>query len=159
MKVGDTLSAALGALADKPLPLDDGRTTTLASASAAGKALVLFFYPKSGTPGCTAEACSFRDAFAGFKDAGAEVLGVSSDPPKANALWKESHRLPFPLATDEGGALRKALGVQPTLFVLPGRETFVFDKAGALLLRFSAQLATHEHVTNALAALKAAAAK
>lgn len=155
MKVGDTLSAALGDLAAKPLPLDDGTTTTtLSSASAAGKALVLFFYPKAATPGCTAEACSFRDAFSGFKDVGAEVLGISSDSPKANAVWRENHRLPFPLATDAGGSLRKALGVQPTLFVLPGRETFVFDKCGKLLLRFNSQLATQEHVTNALAALK-----
>jgi peroxiredoxin Q/BCP len=155
MKVGDTLSAALGALADAPLPLDDGTTTTLSAASKAGKALVLFFYPKSGTPGCTAEACSFRDSFSVFRDAGAEVLGISSDSPGANAQWKEANRLPFALATDAKGRLRSALGVQPTLWVLPGRETFVFDKAGALLLRFNSQTQATEHVAQALKALGA----
>jgi peroxiredoxin Q/BCP len=153
MKPGDTLSAALGDLATKPLPLDDGTTTTLSAASAAGKALVLFFVPKAGTPGCTAEACSFRDAYSVFTDAGAVVMSISSDSPGANAVWKEQHRLPFSLATDAGGALRKALGVQPTMFVLPGRETFVFDKSGVLLMRWSSQLDTSGHVKRALEAL------
>lgn len=157
MKVGDALSAALGELATKPLPLDDGTETTLGSAAQAGKALVLFFVPKAGTPGCTQEACSFRDAYASFGDAGAVVLGVNSDSPKANAQWSEQHRFPFRLATDQGGALRKAMGVQPTMWVLPGRETFVFDKAGKLLLRFNSQLAVKEHVSRALDALKGAA--
>jgi peroxiredoxin Q/BCP len=158
MKVGDTLSESLGELATKPLPLDDGSTTTLLAASQAGKALVLFFVPKAFTPGCTQEACSFRDSYAVFREAGAEVMSVSSDSPGTNAQWKEANRLPFPLATDAGGALRKAMGVQPTLFVLPGRETFVFDKSGKLLMRFNSQLNVKEHVTRAMDALKAAAA-
>lgn len=156
MNVGDTLLAALGELASKPLPLDDGSSTTLAAASQAGRGLVLFFYPKTGTPGCTQEACSFRDSYAAFQSAGAVVLGISSDSPGANAQWAEQNRLPFRLATDAGGALRKAMGVKPTMFVLPGRETFVFDKAGKLLMRFNSQLNVTEHVTRALDALRGA---
>jgi peroxiredoxin Q/BCP len=158
MKVGETLSESLGELATKPLPLDDGSTTTLSAAGTAGKALVLFFVPKAKTSICTSEACSFRDSYAAFRDAGAEVLGVNSDSPGTNAQWSEQHRFPFRLATDAGGTLRKAMGVQPTMFVMPGRETFVFDKAGKLLLRFNSQLQAQEHVTRAMDALKAAAA-
>jgi thioredoxin-dependent peroxiredoxin len=153
MKPGDTLSGSLGDLATKPLPLDDGTTTTLSAAQSAGKALILFFVPKAFTSGCTAEACSFRDAYSAFTDAGAVVLGISSDSPKTQAQWREANRLPFNLATDAKGELRKALGVQPTLFVLPGRETFVFDKSGKLLMRFSSQMDVHGHVTRALEAL------
>lgn len=158
MKVGDALPAALGELADKPLPLDDGSTTTLSAAAKAGKALVLFFYPKAATGVCDREACSFRDAYADFAAAGAEVIGISSDSPAANKAWSDERRFPYRLATDAGGALRKALGVQPTMFVLPGRETFVFDREGKLLMRFNSQFQAQEHVTRALEALKGAAA-
>lgn len=154
LKVGDNL-ALLGDMATrKKFPLDDGGTITLATAYAQGKALVLFFYPKASTPTCTAEACSFRDSYAEFEQAGAMVLGISSDGPEANARWKKQHRLPFPLATDEKGELRKALGVAPSMWILPGRETFVFDKKGKLLMRFNSQMDSQKHVDNALEALE-----
>ena len=84
---------------------------------------MLFFYPKASTPGCTKEACKFRDEYSVFKDAGAVVLGISSDAPEANAEFAKAQRLPFPLLSDTGGEVRKALGVKGDLFgLVPGRQ-------------------------------------
>jgi peroxiredoxin Q/BCP len=82
-----------------------------------------FLLEQAATPGCTKEACKFRDEYSVFKDAGAEVLGISSDSPDANAAFAKAQRLPFPLLSDEDSAFRKALGVKNDLFgLLPGRQ-------------------------------------
>ena len=87
------------------------------------KAVVLFFFPKAATPGCTKEACKFRDEYSVFKEAGAEVLGISGDTPEANAAFVKAQRLPFPLLSDEDNAFRKTLGVKGNLLgLIPGRQ-------------------------------------
>jgi peroxiredoxin Q/BCP len=121
------------------------------------KAVVVYFYPKDDTPGCTAESCSFRDAYQDFVDAGAEVIGVSSDDVGSHEAFKSKHRLPFTLLSDAGGAIRKAFGVKSTLGLLPGRETFVIDKSGVVRDAFSSQLRVHEHVQRALGLVKSLA--
>src|SRR5690242_2842232 len=86
--------------------------------------VVLYFYPKDDTPGCTKEACSFRDQYEAFKDAGAEVIGVSSDSEASHGKFAQKYSLPFALVADQGGQLRKRYGVPATLGLLPGRVTY-----------------------------------
>src|SRR5437660_12748860 len=82
-------------------------------------AVVLYFYPKDDTSGCTTEACAFRDSYEVFKDAGAEVIGVSSDSAESHQRFAAKNRLPFILLSDAGGALRKRYGVPTTFGLLP----------------------------------------
>ena len=118
--------------------------------------VVLFFYPKDGTPICTQEACAFRDSFERFTDVGAEVIGVSADSDATHRAFAARHKLPYLLASDAGGELRKAFGVPKTLGFLPGRVTYVIDRGGVVRLDFSAQMTSADHVTKALEALRAA---
>jgi len=117
--------------------------------------VVLFFYPKDNTPGCTMEACGFRDNYEAFLTAGAAVIGVSSDDERSHARFRSKHNLPFRLLTDRGSAARRAFGVPNTWGVLPGRATFVIGRDGRILSAFNSQFMPEAHVTNALAALKA----
>ena len=116
-----------------------------------GKTLVVYFYPKDETAGCTAEACSFRDQYEDFVAAGADVIGVSRDDAASHASFKQHHRLPFTLLSDPGGAVAKAWGVRGTLGLVPGRVTFVFDKTGTCKHRFDSQLRFGKHVDEARA--------
>ena len=118
------------------------------------KPVVLFFYPKDETPGCTKEACSFRDAYEEFVQAGAEVIGISSDDEASHRRFAERHRLPFTLLADHGGKVRRAFGVPTTLGLLPGRVTYVIDRAGIVRHVFNSQLQATQHVAEALAALR-----
>ena len=118
------------------------------------KPVVLYFYPKDDTPGCTKEACSFRDQYQDFQDAGAEVIGVSSDSESAHAKFTEKYRLPFTLLADAGGKVRKAYGVPATLGLLPGRVTYVIDRDGTVRHVFNSQLQATQHVAEALQALR-----
>jgi thioredoxin-dependent peroxiredoxin len=113
-------------------------------------AVVLFFYPKDESPICTKEACSFRDAYEDFMQAGAVVIGVSSDSTESHQTFADRHRLPFILLADEDGSLRKAFGVPRTLGILPGRVTYVIDKEGIVQLIFNSQISAAEHVAEAL---------
>jgi peroxiredoxin Q/BCP len=116
--------------------------------------LILFFYPKADTAGCTKEACSFRDEFADFQKADARVVGISSDSPQAQKAWAEKNGLPFTLLADEGGKVRKQFGVKGNLFgLIPGRTTYVIDKTGTIRHIFSSQMNFEKHVTEALEAL------
>jgi len=127
-------------------------------ASLKGKrAVVLFFYPKDETSGCTAEARAFRDAYETFTDAGAEVVGVSGDSVASHERFAAHHRLPFILVSDKGGALRRLYGVKATLGIWPGRVTFVIDKDGIVRHGLSSQIDAVRHVDEALATLKGAA--
>jgi peroxiredoxin Q/BCP len=123
------------------------------------KVIVLYFYPKDETKGCTAEACSFRDRYQDFTDAGADVIGVSTDTARSHESFAKHHRLPFRLLTDEGGAAAKAMGVKKTLGIVPGRSTFVIDRDGVVRLRWDGQLGAVRHVDEALAYVKANPAK
>ena len=118
------------------------------------KSVVLYFYPKDDTPGCTKEACSFRDQYEAFKDAGAEVIGVSSDSEASHRKFADKHRLPFTLVADTSGEVRKRYGVPATLGLLPGRVTFVIDRNGVVRHVFNSQLQATKHVDEALAVLK-----
>jgi len=117
-------------------------------------AVVLFFYPKDGTPVCTKEACSFRDAYEDFVQAGAVVIGVSADSSESHRAFASGHRLPFILLSDAEGSLRKAFGVSKTLGIMPGRVTYVIDKRGIVRHVFNAQFAAERHVAEALAVVR-----
>jgi peroxiredoxin Q/BCP len=132
------------------------RNAPVALASFRGKPLVLFFYPKDETPGCTAEACSFRDEYQAFVEAGAEVAGVSSDDGTSHDGFAARHRLPFRLLSDPGEAARKAFGIPKTLGLFPGRATFVIDADGTILHAFNSQFAPLRHVREALTILRGA---
>ena len=118
------------------------------------KAVVLYFYPKDDTPGCTKEACSFRDSYESFKEAGAEVIGVSSDSEASHQKFASKYQLPFTLVADAGGLVRKRYGVPSTLGILPGRVTFVIDRDGTVRHVFNSQLQATKHVDEALAVLR-----
>jgi len=117
-------------------------------------AIVLFFYPKDDTPGCTTEACSFRDSYEVFQQAGAEVVGVSSDTEKSHRQFANKYKLPFTLLSDLGGVVRKFYGVPATFGLLPGRVTYVIDKQGTIRHIFSSQFAPQMHVSEALKVLQ-----
>ena len=116
--------------------------------------VVLYFYPKDDTPGCTKEACSFRDNYQVFTDAGAEVIGISSDDGASHQKFTEKFHLPFTLVSDTGGSVRKRYGVPATLGLLPGRVTFVIDRDGIVRHVFNSQLQATKHVDEALGVLK-----
>jgi thioredoxin-dependent peroxiredoxin len=120
------------------------------------RGLVLFFYPKDGTPICTKEACAFRDSYEQFIDAGADVIGVSGDSDERHRGFARQHKLSFPLLSDADGGLRKAFAVPKTMGLFPGRVTYVIDKEGTIQQIFSAQFASDEHVRQALIAVRAA---
>jgi peroxiredoxin Q/BCP len=113
-------------------------------------AVVLYFYPKDETPGCTAEACAFRDGYEAFTDAGAEVIGVSSDSSGRHASFADRHQLPFTLLSDQGGRVRKSYGVPAVLGVLPGRVTYVIDRTGTVRHVFNSMTNIGQHVNDAL---------
>jgi thioredoxin-dependent peroxiredoxin len=119
------------------------------------KTVVVYFYPKDDTPGCTAEACMFRDQFAEFSDAGAEVLGVSSDSEASHKKFAEKYNLPFSLLSDQGGRVRAAFGVPATFGLLPGRVTFVIDKQGIIRHAFNSQINATKHVAESLTVIRA----
>lgn len=114
------------------------------------KMVVLYFYPKDETPGCTAEACTFRDNFEDFVEAGAVVIGVSQDSERSHKKFAEHHRLPFLLVSDADKGLQKAYGVPKTMGLLPGRVTYVIDREGTVQHVFNSQLNAKKHVHEAL---------
>ena len=113
-------------------------------------AVVLFFYPRDFTPGCTAEACAFRDDYTDFVEAGATVIGVSADSGESHRRFAQHHNLPFALISDADGALRKAYGVDKVWGVLPGRVTFVIDRQRIVRNVFDSALFARRHSGDAL---------
>ncbi len=146
IKVGDTAP-------DFTLQSQAGESVTLSSFKGQ-KAVVLYFYPKDDTPGCTTESCTFRDSFQDFQDLGAEVIGISSDSPDSHQKFASKHNLPFTLVSDAGSSVRKAYGVPATLGLLPGRVTYVIDKSGTVCHLFNSQFNPTKHVEEALGVLK-----
>ena len=124
------------------------------SDSLGGRPLVLFFYPKDETPGCTAEACAFRDSFADLQALGAEVWGVSGDDASSHQRFAARHRLPFPLLVDRNNSLRRAFGVPAVLGLLPGRVTYVLDGDGVIRHVFNNLLDGPAHRREAIDALR-----
>lgn len=118
------------------------------------KPAVVYFYPKDFTPGCTKEACNFRDRYEDFQDAGAEVIGISGDSEKSHLKFAKKHKLPFILLSDENGKIRKKLGVKKSLLgLIPGRETFVIDNKGIVQMKFN-NLDASKHMEKALKKVK-----
>jgi thioredoxin-dependent peroxiredoxin len=118
------------------------------------RVVVLYFYPRDETRGCTAEACAFRDSHEVFAEAGAEVIGVSSDSVSRHAAFADHHKLPFTLLSDEGGRVRKSYGVPAALGLLPGRVTYVIDRKGTVRHTFNSMTNIGRHVDNALDIVK-----
>ena len=149
--MGDWIEAGAKAPAFT-LTADDGSKVRLADQ--AGSPVVLYFYPADDTPGCTAEACTFRDSHEEFVDAGAVVIGVSSDSIEKHVKFAEKHKLPFTLLSDGDGQARKIYGVKKSMGILPGRVTYVIDPDGIVRKIFSSQLGAKKHHTEALATIK-----
>jgi thioredoxin-dependent peroxiredoxin len=116
--------------------------------------LVVYFYPKDESYGCTKEACSFRDNYEVFKTAGAVVIGISSDDIASHQAFAANHKLPFTLLSDRDKTVADKYGVGKSLGVLPGRVTFVIDKQGIVRMVFSSQLSFEKHVSEAIEMLK-----
>ena len=140
------------------LPADDGRTIALKDLT--GRPVVLYFYPKDDTPGCTTEACEFRDAWAEVEAAGAVVLGVSPDPVASHAKFRAKYRLPFPLLANTEHAVAEQYGVwgEKSMYgrkyfgIL--RTTFVIDGAGKVARVFE-KVKPKGHAAEVLAAVAA----
>jgi thioredoxin-dependent peroxiredoxin len=138
---------------DFTLDSQTGAKVTLSSFKGQ-KAVVLFFYPKDDTPGCTVESCTFRDSYSDFQAAGAEVIGISGDSVDSHQKFASKHNLPYTLVSDANNQVRKAYGVPATLGLLPGRVTYVIDKAGIVRHVFNSQFNPTQHVAEALRVLK-----
>ena len=119
------------------------------------KNVVVYFYPKDDTPGCTKEACAFRDSHQVFQDAGAEVIGISDDSPQSHQQFAAKYNLPFTLLSDSGSKVRKLYEVPATLWILPGRVTYVIDKEGIVRHVFDSMLNFDAHVQEAIKTLEA----
>lgn len=120
-----------------------------------GKPLVIYFYPKDDTPGCTREACKFRDDFEDFADLGAEIYGISADSPKSHKRFAEKYRLNFTLLSDTNKEVEKLFGVKRNLFgLLLERVTFIVDKEGIIQYIFNSQFKAEKHVEKALDIIK-----
>jgi len=121
---------------DFTLPTDGGGSVSLAALR--GRLVVLYFYPKDDTSGCTKEACAFRDQLPDFSAADAVVIGVSKDGPKSHDRFKAKYALPFTLASDEDTAVAQAYGVwvEKSLYgrkyMGMDRATFLIDRAGLI---------------------------
>ncbi len=137
------------AIPDVVLQSQTGETVNLKSFNG-NKCVVLYFYPKDDTPGCTKESCSFRDSYTAFQDAGAEVIGISADDVASHKTFATKYNLPFTLLSDTGNAIRKSFGVPSTFGILPGRVTYVIDKSGIVKHITNSQLNFQGHIDESL---------
>jgi len=117
--------------------------------------VVLYFFPKDFTPGCTREACSFRDRRAQVAELDAEVIGVSLDTPEKHAAFAEAHQLPYPLVSDRSGTIAGAYGVARLGGWLPSkRVTFVIDKGGVVRHIIKSEFSIDRHIEEAIEMLR-----
>jgi len=150
IKVGDPAP-------DFTLPAQDGSTVNLGDFR--GKqAVVLYFYPKDDTPGCTAQSCAFRDQYEVFQAAGAEVIGVSGDSSESHRKFAAKYNLPFTLLSDKGDQVRKLYGATAVFGLFPGRISYVIDKEGIVRYTFDSMFDFKGHVEEALKTLQQLAA-
>lgn len=149
------MSLSVGEVApDFTLPNQRGEPVSLSSFKG-HKPLVVFFYPKDFTPGCTAESCTFRDSYQDFVEAGAEVIGISSDDAASHDRFAQQYGLQYVLLADVGGEVRKRWGVPKTFGLFPGRVTYVLDRDGIVKHVFNSQLNPNRHAIESLQVLKA----
>ena len=113
------------------------------------KNIVLYFYPKDETSGCTREACTFRDSYDVFTALGAEVLGVSGQSVESHKSFATHHGLPFLLLSDADNKVRQLYGVPATMGIIPGRVTYIIDKKGVVRHIFNSQYQPQKHVEEA----------
>jgi peroxiredoxin Q/BCP len=145
LKVGDTLPN---------FKAKDTNGTIFESQNYIGKQpLIIYFYPKDDTPGCTTQACGFRDNYQKFRDLEAEVIGISADSVQSHIKFKTKFNLPFILLSDTDKKLRKLFGVENDFLFIPGRQTFVIDNNGVILFIFNS-MQGKIHVEKALKILK-----
>jgi peroxiredoxin Q/BCP len=150
VQVGDTAP-------DFTLPDQDGKPVQLRQLLGR-RAVVVYFYPKDSTPGCTVEARAFQSSYDAFQEVGAEVIGISSDSVASHRRFAASEHLSFRLLSDRSGTVRELYGVEKTLGILPGRVTYVVDPAGIVRHIYSSQLMVTRHSTEALDAVRALSA-
>jgi peroxiredoxin Q/BCP len=131
----------------------DGEPVDFAKVYAKGTTLV-YFYPKAGTPGCTAQACSLRDSFADLSDEGLQILGVSADNPESQKNFQQQNNLPFPLIADTDGKVAAAFGV-PTTMGRAKRQSFLISNGKIVWTSLQAKTAEHaQEVRSALQSIK-----
>ena len=118
------------------------------------KSLVLFFYPKDDTPGCTIEACGFRDKYDLFKILGAEVWGISNGSIQSHLGFANKNKLQYPLLCDQNNILRKSFGVPKKLGLIEGRVTYIINSEGIIKHIFEDLLNGPAHIKEAIKALK-----
>jgi peroxiredoxin Q/BCP len=146
IKVGDPAP-------DFTLPSQSGEMVSLRDLIGK-KIIVLYFYPRDFSAGCTAEACAFRDNYEVFKDAGAEVIGVSSQSVDSHKKFASANTLPFILLSDEDGKVKKLYGASSAFGLIAGRITYIIDKKGIVRHVFSSQLNPTKHIEEALRIVK-----
>lgn len=134
---------------DFSLQDDQGHNFSLYSELAKGP-IVLYFYPKDFTAGCTAEACGFRDAFESFDKLGYRIVGISSDPPERHRKFRTEMRLQFTLLSDRERRVAKLYGSIGFLGIIPGRTTYVIGSDRIIRHSFSSQLDVRGHISQAL---------
>lgn len=130
MNIGDKIPEILG---------HDAQGREIKASDFAGKKLIIYFYPKDNTPGCTAEACSLSEGYGKLRKAGFELLGVSKDSAESHAKFAAKHNLPFPLIADKDLKLNKAFGVWQEkkmagrTYMGTVRTTFIIDENGCVM--------------------------
>ncbi|WP_321322573.1 peroxiredoxin [Labilibaculum sp.] len=139
-----------------PFELSDQNGNLFSLDSVLGKKnLVIYFYPKDDSPGCTKEACSFRDQFEVFADADAMIIGISGQSAESHLKFAQKYRLNYTLLSDTGNKLRKLFGVPAGFFgLIPGRVTYVINKQGKVAFMFNSQIQAEKHVDEALRILQ-----
>ncbi len=145
VKVGDPAP-------DFTLPSQNGPSVSLKDFR--GKAVVLYFYPKDDTPGCTAESCGFRDQYEVFKTSGAEIIGVSGDSSESHQKFATKYQLPFTLLSDKGHQVRKLYGATTAFGLVPGRVTYIIDSSGVVRHIFNSMFNFKAHVEEAIKTLQ-----
>lgn len=135
------------------LPNQDGEMVSL-NDYYEKKNVVLFFYPKDFSPGCTTQACYFRDSYEEFTDLGAEVVGVSSDSVESHKKFLDEYLLPFQLLSDDGGKVRKGYGSTKGFGFLPGRYTYIIDREGVVRHIFTSETDMKKHIDEAIRVLR-----
>jgi peroxiredoxin Q/BCP len=142
---------------DFELPDQDGQLHSLEDYR--DRWVVLYFYPKDDTPGCTTEACEFRDNIFAYRDLNAQILGISLDDVESHKSFAEKHGLPFPLLADAEGAVADAYGVKTRMFgwTVARRQTFIIDPDGNVAMHY-AKVKPATHSAQVLADLEALAA-
>lgn len=117
-------------------------------------AMVIYFYPKDDTPGCTKEACKFRDSYEEFTDKNVKVVGISADNIQSHKDFAAKYNLPFTLLSDTENEIRKLFGVKANMFgMIPGRVTYIVDKQGNVISIYESALNAEKHIDKALEAL------